>query len=159
MTKRLLLVAMSLILCVTSVCSMDVKASSDSTYAWPGRPGGNGDGSEEWLQGEYGEENGPYQTLGTRVGYVDELNSDYAFANALCNSIINSLVGYYDSPTLENFVSSTDIMPKVYDQDLEGYIYELEYAVSGRRLRIKIKTYYDGERIAPCDERYNYVLW
>ena len=50
-------------------------------------------------------------------------------------------------------------MPKVYDQDLEGYIYELEYAVSGRRLRIKIKTYYDGERIAPCDERYNYVLW
>lgn len=40
-----------------SVCSMNVNASNDSAYAWPGRPGGNGDGSEEWLQGEYGETN------------------------------------------------------------------------------------------------------
>lgn len=48
---------------------------SSSTWAWPGRPGGNGDGSEEWMQGSYGQMNGPYKLISTSSGEVSHLNS------------------------------------------------------------------------------------
>ncbi|WP_177159601.1 hypothetical protein [Granulicatella balaenopterae] len=43
--------------------------------AWPGRPGGNGDGSEEWLQGSYGQTNGPYKWIGSSRGLTEDLNN------------------------------------------------------------------------------------
>ncbi|MFV0380699.1 MAG: hypothetical protein ACK5KR_00460 [Breznakia sp.] len=36
--------------------------------AWPGRSGGNDDGSEAWLQESYGQMNGPYKLLTTSRG-------------------------------------------------------------------------------------------
>ena len=54
-----LLLAIVLPTSMQPVSANNLEADSKiSTYAWPGRPGGNGDGSEEYLDGNYGEMNG-----------------------------------------------------------------------------------------------------
>ena len=56
---------------------------------WPGRPGGNGDGSEEWLVGNYGEENGPYRYIGSSSGNVSDLNSSRNYVASVVSAILS----------------------------------------------------------------------
>lgn len=73
--KKKLTVLLSFVLALTMM-AMPVQAATAQPFVWPGRPGGNGDGSEEWLQGSYGEKNGPYKDIYTKKGKVATLNKD-----------------------------------------------------------------------------------
>lgn len=160
MTKRLLLVAMSLILCVTSVCSMDVKASSDSTYAWPGRPGGNGDGSEEWLQGEYGETNGGWTHCGTKEGTVADLNKEQNVSTAIGRFIVSCICAYFTQSV--NVVVATlggEAISAVFTKNYEGQEYVMNSYISGRCMKNVIITYWDEEHTEHCKTYTNYVKW
>ena len=139
MKKRLLLVAMSLILCVTSVCSIDVSASSYSTYAWPGRPGGNGDGSEEWLQGEYGEPNGPYVLIYSGQGMVSDLGVDPKI-EGIASAILSSAVAEYE-PRLGAVLTVAGLLLALKAPNYEGASYKMYAYVSGRSMKIVISTY------------------
>ena len=66
------------------------KIENPITRAWPG---GNGDGSEEWLQGKYGEPNDPFKTLYSSKGRVSDLNTQQAVADGIGIGIIGLLSG------------------------------------------------------------------
>ncbi len=55
--KRIVVSTLCMALLMSTIISLPVNAASIKPFAWPGRPGGTGTGSEEWLQGGYGEPN------------------------------------------------------------------------------------------------------
>lgn len=74
-----------------SIISTPVYANSlIQTRAWAGRPGGN-NGTEEWLQGNYGETNGPWKVICTQTGKVSDLNKSQLIADSVGMSIVSIL--------------------------------------------------------------------
>lgn len=157
MKKRFLLIIFSLIMCVTSVCSINVMASEGSIYAWPGRPGGNGDGSEEWLQGEYGETNGPYKDIYFGQGKV----SDFGISSkteAIASFIISAGVAKID-PYFAGAVTIAGLVAALGAPDYEGAYYKLVSAVSGRSMRITVDTYRNENYTGHEATYVEYVAW
>lgn len=142
-------VALSLTLLLSiSVFSTPVLAYEKNTYpttrAWPGRPGGNGDGSEEWLQGKYGQPNGPFKTLYSSKGRVSDLNTQQAVADGIGIGIIGLLSGNIFKGTAA-LVSSGAVSAMGIGATIKGY-YEGNYYksvtyISGRCMKTVITTY------------------
>lgn len=160
MKKGLALVVMSMVLCITSVCSMNVNASNDSAYAWPGRPGGNGDGSEEWLQGEYGETNGSWNHCGTKKGTVADLNKEQSVSTSIGEFIVSCISGYYmkDASVVVATLSGSAIS-SVFTKNYEGQEYVMNSYISGRCMKNVIITYWDKEHTDHCKTYTNYIKW
>ncbi len=105
---------------------------------WPGRPGGNGDGSEEFLQGSYGCMNGPYRYIGSTSGRVSDLNRSQS-------QTVGILVTITGIPLSKLWSIAYGVASSIFlaGDRYEGITYRAEYYVSGRRLKVLIKTYSD----------------
>ena len=114
------------------------------TRAWPGRPGGNSDGSEEWLQGKYGEPNGPFKTLYSSKGRVSDLNTQQAVADGIGIGIIGLLSGNIFKGTAA-LVSSGAVSAMGLGATIKGYYdgnyYKSVTYISGRCMKTVITTY------------------
>lgn len=77
-----------------------------SPTAWPGRPGGNGDGSEEWLQGSYGQTNGPFVKVSSSQGTVADLKNIDSVVSSISSLTLTALSAYIEvqSPKLLEWV-------------------------------------------------------
>lgn len=115
-----------------------------SSYVWPGRPGGNGDGSEEYLNLGYGEMNGPYKAVATNTGKV----SDYNKSSALVQGILSGLIMTELIQKIESVL--LDMASQViFDSSIEGITYKSIIYVSGRRAKVVIQTYRDDGMTQP----------
>lgn len=103
-------------------------------YVWAGRPGGNGDGSEEYLNLGYGEMNGPYKVVGTNTGKVSDFNS----ARDLVENIAFTAIGLGLPDGVLKI--STKLAPKILNDHIDGIVYKTTTYVSGRRAKLAIQT-------------------
>lgn len=113
-------------------------------YVWAGRPGGNGDGSEEYLNLGYGEMNGPYKAVATNTGKVSDYNKSSAFVQGMLSGLI--------MPELSQRLASIflDLASQViFDSSIEGITYKSTIYVSGRRAKAVIQTYRDDGMTQP----------
>jgi hypothetical protein len=111
--------------------------------AWPGRPGGNGDGSEEWLHGSYGEMSGPYKLIDTSTGTVEELNRLSKGTGSLADFLVGlGLVQI--SQGLITILSALSVANNFVAKGYEGIYYKSFYYVSGRCSKLVIYTYSDS---------------
>lgn len=131
-----------MVLVASILTGIPVKAATNETYAWPGRPGGNGDGSEEWLQGEYGEAGSTEILYWHEEGETKDLNDNNNKAAALCTTLLSCLVGV-TAPETGNYVSVASFVATITQQGYEGAYYVLDSYWSGRQSKIVIKTYKD----------------
>ncbi len=147
-TKRL--AALLSFVLVLSMAVMPVQAATVQPYAWPGRPGGNGDGSEEWLQGSYGEKNGDYKKIYTKKGKVVDLIKRQQIADVIGTETISYLAkgipAGYIGLAVSGLISAGTITGAIRSTVYEGEYYTTTTAVSGRRMRILTKTYSDEGR-------------
>ena len=120
--------------------------SKVSTYAWPGRPGGNGDGSEEYLDGNYGEMNGPYKKVGSNIGTVKEFNSSRDLVKGIGFGIIGISI---PNTALSISFSLAGTILNDHIDDIEGIYYKSTLYVSGRRAKLAIQTYRDEAMTQP----------
>lgn len=111
--------------------------------AWPGRPGGNGDGSEEWMTGSYGQMNGPYKLLGTSSGTVEDFNNRVAQIRNARTSLF--LIASFFSVPLA-VVSAAITIEDMYQENLVGRYYVYKTYVSGRRMKTVIDTYWGANQ-------------
>ncbi|MDY6062309.1 MAG: hypothetical protein SPI53_00720 [Erysipelotrichaceae bacterium] len=110
--------------------------------ALPGRPGGNGDGSEEWLRGRYGEMNGPYKLISTSTGTVADLNQSARNVSTVLWFLIG--IGLHGiSGGLSTILGGISSGVEAFDKGYEGIYYKSWYYVSGRRSKLVIYTYSD----------------
>lgn len=116
--------------------------------AWPGRPEGNGDGSEEWLQGNYGEPNGPFKTLYTSQGRVSDLNTEQSVVDAIGLGIVDALSGGVFKGT-EALITSNAVtamgIAKTIKGNYEGNYYRSITYISGRCMKTVMTTYEDRD--------------
>ncbi|MCE9653897.1 hypothetical protein [Clostridium celatum] len=133
----------------STMIPFSVKASAEEnqnpiTRAWPGRPGGNGDGSEEWLQGNYGEPNGPFKTLYTSQGRVSDLNTQQSVADGIGVAIVDLLSGNVFKGTAA-LITSGAISAMGIAATIKGYYdgnyYKSVTYISGRCMKTVITTY------------------
>ena len=119
---------------------------------WPGRPGGNGDGSEEWLVGNYGEENGPYRYIGSTSGNVSVLNSSR-------NNVV-SVVFFILGNAGGSVISwATLFAGMIAPGSFAGTVYTAESYVSGRSMKTIITTYYLPNYTHYCAQYTIYNKW
>lgn len=130
--------------------------------AWPGRPGGNGDGSEEWLQGSYGETNGPYKLINSGRGYVSDLNHQSNIFDSITGAILGAVAGSIPGGAeiiASGFVTGGSIGSAILSKPYGGSVYEMNTYVSGRCMKIVIVTY-GNENFTGTTKTYtNYVKW
>ncbi len=145
--KKIIICVLSMFLGFHLVFSSSVFASAPRgpQNAWPGRPGGNGDGSEEWLQGSYGEMNGPYVRIaGPYTGMVSDLNASRNTASNIGFTIVGALTGFLGiSPIAATAVglSPTIVSTMLGSVYYHGSVYRVEVFVSGRRMKTLVTTY------------------
>lgn len=124
--------------------------------AWPGRPDGNGDGSEEWMTGSYGEMNGPYKLLSTNTGNVAEFNAGVQRLR-IARSVLISIATIFATPLF--VVQGAITMDDVLAENLVGRYYVYKTYISGRRMKIVIDTYW-GENQTDFEKHYEKeILW
>lgn len=154
--KVLTKISLALVLTVSSAIlpiSMKVSAAENpyfSTWAWPGRPGGNGDGSEEWLQGNYGETNGPYRLIYSSQGDVNSLNNQKNVADTIGTGILGVLVG-------QVFVGAT--IAASISGGYQGAYYKSNTYISGRCMKTVITTYKNSNYTGFVKEYIQYTKW
>ena len=119
---------------------------------WPGRPGGNGDGSEEWLVGNYGEENGPYKYIGSTSGNVSDLNSSRNNVVAVVSAILSYGRGIF-------ITAAVLIAGMIAPENFAGTVYTAESYVSGRSMKTIITTYYLPNYTHYCAQYTIYNKW
>ena len=141
-----------LLLASVIMVSYPVQAAGISTYAWPGRPGGNGDGSEEWLQGNYGETNGPYKLVASKSGHISELYED-----TLAEGIVKAVISLDPNYSLVMTVLGVGQMIK--SKQYEGSYYKSDSYISGRRMKVVIKTYDDASFKKYMNTYTDYIVW
>ena len=134
---------------LTTMIPFSIKANATENQnpnmrAWPGRPGGNGDGSEEWLQGNYGEPNGPFKTLYNSQGRVSDLNTQQSVADGIGLGIVGLLSGNIFTGTAA-LISSGAVTAKGIGATIKGYYdgnyYKSVTYISGRCMKTVITTY------------------
>ena len=136
--KKKFMVLLSLVLVAMVLVSVPVQAAVQP-YVWPGRPGGNGDGSEEWLQGEYGQPNGPYQTIYQTEGRVSDLGKESKI-EIIATAIISGGISKVH-PSCGAVVTVAGLGMALRSENYEGAYYKMISSVSGRRMKIQIRTY------------------
>ena len=119
---------------------------------WPGRPGGNGDGSEEWLVGNYGEENGPYRYIGSSSGNVSDLNSSRNYVASVVSAILSYGRGIF-------ITAAVLIAGMIAPENFAGTVYIAESYVSGRSMKTIITTYYLPNYTHYCAQYTIYNKW
>ena len=147
---------------ILAMMAMPLQAATAQPYAWPGRPGGNGDGSEEWLQGFYGETNGPYKKIHTKKGKVSTLNKEQAVADTIGLGIVSVLLDKVLPGTSilvkGGFVTALGIAKNV-SGTYEGVYYTAKTSISGRCMKTVIDTYGDKERTIHVATYKRYTKW
>ena len=139
-----------------------VNAEGLSPAAWPGRPGGNSDGSEEWLQGSYGQTNGPWQIIYTSKGSVNSLNSQKNVADTIGLGIVSVLTGNILPGTKAiiagGFVSAMGAAATIYGS-YEGAYYISKTYISGRCMKTVITTYRNSNYTGFVKQYEKYTKW
>ncbi len=127
--------------------------------AWPGRPGGNGDGSEEWLKGNYGETNGAFRLVGSCSGIVSDLVSRERASRSIRFAIVG-LLGGNCLPGTSKLVKlgyvTVLIIAEAVSGEYEGNDFRSETYISGRCMKTIIKTY---EYKNYTEHKKTYVKW
>lgn len=157
MNKRIICITLSFIMAVAAVSPLGVMASETSTYAWPGRPGGNGDGSEEWLQGEYGETNGPYELLCTQKGPISDLTGNSNLTEVA--QLVFSAGILKIHPEFGGVVTVAGLLQAFKSNQYKGAYYIMDTYVSGRSMKIVTNTYRDSNYTGWVDTYTTYVEW
>ncbi|MGY3724651.1 hypothetical protein SAMN05421767_1702 [Granulicatella balaenopterae] len=132
--------------------------------AWPGRPGGNGDGSEEWLQGSYGQTNGPYKWIGSSQGLTEDLNNRDRRLIEITTEI--SLYFITKTPStsknlkriLKIFGVKT-LLKNIWKNRYEGAYYNSNTYVSGRCMKTVITTYKNSDYTGYVKTYTSYYKW
>lgn len=156
--KRIIVSIWCMILFVSGTFTLSVNAANVEPFAWPGRPGGSGTGSEEWLQGEYGEDTGVWTPMNTIKGEVAELNENRADALDAATEILGGLVTLV-SPNIVNYVTAIQIRNIINYNNYEGNYYILKSFVSGRCVKILIYTYTNADYSGFVDVYTEWVKW
>ncbi len=112
---------------------------------WPGRPGGNGDGSEEYMNGlKYGEMNGPWVYMRTDEGDVYELLNNIRNAGTVTGFALNMIMGALG---VGRVVIALDVaavlqalLPRETSFDDARYYVARSYG-SGRKLKVEYELY------------------
>lgn len=119
-----------------------------SPTAWPDRPGGNGDGSEEWLQGSYGQTNGPFVKISSSQGTVADLENMESVVSGIGSLTLTALSAYIGVSVSEIVgvgLTLIDIGKSIFDKGYQGAYYKSTTYVSGRCMKIIIKTYKNSD--------------
>ena len=128
----------------TFASEKNLEIENSNSRAWPGRPGGNGDGSEEWLQGSYGQTNGEFKRLYSSNGNVSSLNTRKSVADSIGLGIVSLLSGNIFTGTAGlvsgGFVTAVGIAGTIYDSYSGNYYRSATY-ISGRCMKTIIRTY------------------
>ncbi len=132
-----------------AVESVAKNESETMLRAWPGRPGGNGDGSEEWLQGSYGQTNGPYKWIGASQGLTEDLNNRTKIADSFGIGVLNGLITYvFPGATVAKLmgcgINVYSIVGSI-SGTYKGAYYKANTYVSGRRMKTVITTYKNSD--------------
>lgn len=138
------MLATSLSLNVIQISVLANTFDSGVMRAWPGRPGGNGDGSEEWLQGKYGQPNGPFKVLCKNQGLVSDLNEQQRIANTVGRSVVAALLAEVlkgTPPLVTKGVVNATMIAKSWSGKYKGVYYKSVTYISGRCMKTVITTY------------------
>lgn len=139
-----LLAALTILTSSQLVSAHNLNTDTKTTInEWPGRPGGNVDGSEEYLDGNYGEMNGPYKKVGSNIGTVKEFNSSRDIVTGIAFSAIG-----IDIPSKALSISFS-LAGTILNDHIEGIYYKSTLYVSGRRAKLAIQTYRDEAMTQP----------
>lgn len=160
----------SIILCLSLIFSIVTptyamgRNNSIKPLAWPGRPGGNGDGSEEWLSGNYGETNGPWRQLPYYPsGKVHDLIYRENVEIAIGAGIISFLsAGIFTGPAsmiAAGVLSAGSVGIAVAGSSYEGNYYKTTVFISGRCMKIEIRTYEYSNFTGYIKTYTRYVKW
>ena len=155
--KKKLTSLLSVVLVLSFLIMYPVKAMGVQTYAWPGRPGGTGTGSEEWLQGEYGQTNGPYKEISTKKGPVSDLTSDSSL-EIVSKAIISAGIAKVH-PEFETVVTVAGLLAALKSNQYEGAYYVMKSSVSGRSMKIVTKTYLNSNYTGYVKTYTTYIAW
>lgn len=151
----------------TAVFAEDKPASTSKnnigTRAWPGRPGGNGDGSEEWLQGSYGQTSGPYKLLYSSKGTTNSLNTQKAVSDGIGLGILGLLMGeVYVGVTAARLseigLTALGIANTIWG-GYEGAYYKSNTYISGRCMKTVITTYKNSNYTGQVKVYTKYTKW
>lgn len=134
--------------------------------AWPGRPDGNGDGSEEYLIGEKGQPNGPYHLISTSSGTVASLKDVEELEIFLATTIVDACLTYITFGSVK-FITTAGravlsqlgqsglgfLKDKMFKnvknigfyRNFEGNYYKVEVWLSGRSSKLVYHTYLDEQ--------------
>lgn len=157
MNKRITCIILSLVIAISILSPLGTMICEASSYAWPGRPGGNGDGSEEWLQGEYGEMDGPYEPFCTQKGPISDLTG-----NSNLTEIAQTLIGVgivKIHPEFGTVVTVTGLLAALKSNQYKGAYYVMDTYVSGRSMKIVTNTYRNDNYTGWVDTYTTYVEW
>lgn len=122
---------------------------------WPGRPGGNGDGSEEYLSGKYGEMNGPYRYIWETRGTVENLNR----SKNVVSTLLTTSIGLFESNKITGALIGSLGTLSSFKKNYEGVTYISKSYVSGRRLKFVIQTYRDYNMKRPLKKYIEIRKW
>lgn len=112
-----------------------------TTYAWPGRPGGN-EGREEWGGGlSYGQTNGEWVLRETTKGNVDSLNK----GEGVGRSVVYAILGLIpESKLVGGSITFSSIFGDMFvNGPYKGTYYIADTYSSGRSIKTIITTYSD----------------
>ena len=127
-----------------SIISTPVYANSlIQPRAWPGRPGGN-NGTEEWLQGNYGETNGSWKVIHTQTGKVSDLNNSQFLADNIGMGIVSILTAgvFSGSASVLTALGITGVgIGGALAGQYSGNYYRMTTYQSGRCMKFVITTY------------------
>ena len=142
--KKLFVSLVCLALFVCAFPSIPTQAMAIRPFAWAGRPGGNGTGSEEWLQGSYGEMDGPWRVLCTSTGSVSALNTISGVTETIVFGIMSALSGGSGTSALvkNGIITSANVASIIYGS-YSGNYYKSTTYISGRCMKAVIITYND----------------
>lgn len=147
--KRVLVVVLSLSLVTNfNLNHTKVYAFGDTDIKpmlWPGRPGGNGDGSEEYMNGlKYGEMRGPWVHIRTESGNVYDLQDNTSKMGVISGIIIGAIAPGLGIPLLGTVfggaMTLASLLPRNTAFDDAKYYIARSYG-SGRRLKVEYELY------------------
>ncbi len=155
--RRLFISVLSLALVLAMYMSISVQAAEIPQSAWPGRPGGTGTGSEEWLQGKYGETNGPWKYSSSHNGKILDLyrkSGREILGSAIITQVISKKIPY-----VGQLITAVEIGNALRLSQYKGDYYITKIYVSGRCMKAETKTYYDSSRTKLAGTYIEYIKW
>ena len=156
--KKIIVSMCCIILFISGTFSLTVNAANVEPFAWPGRPGGSGTGSEEWLQGEYGEDTGVWTSMNTIKGEVADLNNNKSAALDAATLILGGVINV-TAPEIVSYITANQIREIISYNAYEGNYYILKSYWSGRCVKILIYTYTNADYSGYVKTYTEWVKW